>query len=197
MTKLRRDTLVAFLVVFGVVGSQAALETARDALFLASVPATRLPWAYLATAIGVSVVTWLMRPLVDRRRTGGGLVLVGGWMLLLHAIGSRGALPPYLMYASVGVGTTFMLVQTWTLVGAQFTIIEARRAFGLIAAGGAIGSIAAGVISTRIVASYGPLALLAGAGATLAVSGGAVLLLHGPTATPRERPRSAAVTSAR
>jgi ATP:ADP antiporter, AAA family len=182
MTPLRRNTVVAFLVLFGVVGSQCALETARDALFLASLPATRLPWAYLLTAAGVSVAAWLVRPLPGRRHTAGVLALVGGWMLVVRAV----APSPYVVYASVGVGTTLMLVQTWTLIGAQFNIVEARRTFGIIAAGGALGSVAAGLIATRIVATHGPLALLAGAGVTLAASGVGALGLRGPSARPRD-----------
>ena len=186
MTPVRRNALVAFLVLFGVVGSQAALETARDALFLAILPVTRLPWAYLATAVGVSVAAWLVRPLVDRRNTASVLALVGAWMLLLYVVGRRGVLPPYVLYASVGVGTTLMLVQTWTLIGAQFNIVEARRTFGFIATGGALGSIAAGAVATRVVATHGPLLLLAGAGVTLLASGAGVLLLRGSTSPPRE-----------
>jgi ATP:ADP antiporter, AAA family len=182
MTPLRRNALVAFLVLFGVVGSQFLLETARDALFLASLPATRLPWAYLATAAGVSVAAWLVRPVPSRRHSAAVLVLVGGWMLVVRAV----APSPYVLYASVGVGTTLMLVQTWTLIGAQFNIVEARRTFSFIAAGGALGSIAAGVVATRVVATHGPLALLSGAGVMLAASGAGALMLREPSAPPRE-----------
>ncbi|HEY1586349.1 MAG TPA: hypothetical protein VGH63_11725, partial [Polyangia bacterium] len=182
MTPLHRNTAVAFLVLFGVVASLAALETARDALFLASLPATRLPWAYLATAAGVSVAAWLVRPLPTGRHTASMLALVGGWMFMVRVV----APSPYVLYASVGVGSTLILVQTWTFIGAQFNIVEARRMFGLIAAGGALGAIAAGVVATRVVATRGPLALLGGAGVTLAASGAAALLLRGPPARPRQ-----------
>ena len=63
----------------------------------------------------------------SRRHSAAVLVLVGGWMLVVRAV----APSPYVLYASVGVGTTLMLVQTWTLIGAQFNIVEARRTFGL------------------------------------------------------------------
>ena len=46
----RRGALVAFLTVFGILSAHTLLETARDALFLARLPATRLPWVYLAIA---------------------------------------------------------------------------------------------------------------------------------------------------
>ena len=49
----RRDVWTAFAALFMLIASHSVLETARDALFLAKVPATRLPWAYLALAAPV------------------------------------------------------------------------------------------------------------------------------------------------
>ena len=46
----RRDVWVAFVTLFALIASHALLETARDALFLARVPASRLPWVFLAIA---------------------------------------------------------------------------------------------------------------------------------------------------
>src|SRR5215468_1954920 len=43
-------TLAAFLVNFGILAAHTILETARDALFLARLPASQLPWMYLAMA---------------------------------------------------------------------------------------------------------------------------------------------------
>ena len=44
----RRDATVGFLMLLVMMAGHAALETARDGLFLTTLPATRLPWAYLA-----------------------------------------------------------------------------------------------------------------------------------------------------
>jgi len=46
----RRDTWAAFSTLFVLIASHSLLETARDALFLGRVPATRLPWMFLAIA---------------------------------------------------------------------------------------------------------------------------------------------------
>ncbi len=40
----RRETSIAFLTLFGILAGHALLETARDALFLARIPASRLAW---------------------------------------------------------------------------------------------------------------------------------------------------------
>ena len=47
-------TLRAFLALLGVTTAHTLIETARDALFLARIPATRLPFLYLTiAAIGI------------------------------------------------------------------------------------------------------------------------------------------------
>ena len=52
----RSGALAAFFTVGGIMAGHELLETGRDALFLARVPATQLPWVYLAiAALGVIV----------------------------------------------------------------------------------------------------------------------------------------------
>jgi hypothetical protein len=46
----RGITLASFLVLFGGLAAHTMLETARDALFLTRLPASQLPWMYLALA---------------------------------------------------------------------------------------------------------------------------------------------------
>ena len=46
----RRSLAAAFVTLFGLVAAHTLLETARDALFLARLPPSQLPWAYLAIA---------------------------------------------------------------------------------------------------------------------------------------------------
>ena len=64
----RRPALVAFATLFGFIGSHAVLETARDALFLAKLPASRLPWMYLAIA-AVSLITARVQTALTRNIT--------------------------------------------------------------------------------------------------------------------------------
>src|SRR5260221_6843918 len=50
----RPGAAAAFVTIFGILAAHTLLETARDALFLARLPASRLPWVYLIIA-GVAV----------------------------------------------------------------------------------------------------------------------------------------------
>jgi hypothetical protein len=53
----RRVTAAAFLSLFGALAAHTMLETGRDALFLARLPADQLPWMYLAMAVLAVFVT--------------------------------------------------------------------------------------------------------------------------------------------
>ncbi|HWE29926.1 MAG TPA: hypothetical protein VHB97_18070, partial [Polyangia bacterium] len=131
------NVIVSFVTLFLVLGSYALLETARDTMFLSHLSAHKLPWAYLSTALVVSLLAWLVPTLTkqaSRRRTGILLWLTGATMFVTWALGARSALGLYALYTTVGVAGTLILVQLWTLIGAQLTIREARRLFALIAA---------------------------------------------------------------
>src|SRR5579859_5032382 len=163
----RRNTRVGALLVFGVMASYSLLETARDAIFLTRLPATKLPWAYLLTAAWVSLAALLPSRALGRGRTAAFLLTLSGMALGLYLF--EPWIGPYAFYAGVNLVGTWMLVRVWTLVGAQFTVGEARRAFARIAAGGAIGGTLGAVLATRIVAVHGArsLAALAGIGIAL------------------------------
>ena len=99
----RWDTLVASLSLFSFMAAHALLETARDALFLASIDATRLPYVYLAVAAVALGITRLQSGDGDGRRLALWLVAAGGltlgfWPLvaminsLFYGIRRRGAL---------------------------------------------------------------------------------------------------------
>ena len=47
----RRGAASAFATLLGMLAGHSMLETARDALFLARLPPSQLPWAYLAIAV--------------------------------------------------------------------------------------------------------------------------------------------------
>jgi len=143
----RRDAWAAFLTLFGLIGSHAVLETARDALFLAKVPATQLPWVFLSVA-ALSFALVRAQSLLARRLTGRPALAV--WTLtaaaitfaffqLFDALGRAGI---YALYVWSGVLTTLLLVHFWTLVGNIFSVTQAKRLYGFIGAGSVLGAIA-------------------------------------------------------
>ncbi len=135
------------LTLLSLIASHALLETARDALFLAKIPAARLPWVFLAIA-AFSVGTLKLHGLVSRggrspRRVLTGVTLFAsavtlGFYWLERWLGAFGL---YALYVWSGLLATFLLVQFWDLVGTRFTITQAKRLYGFIGAGGVIGAI--------------------------------------------------------
>lgn len=143
----RRDVAAAFAALFGLVGSHSVLETARDALFLSSIPASRLPLVYVAIA-AVSLVAAELHGRVSgslRARSAlsawiaiAALGTAGFWALLPR-LGASGL---YALYVWSGVVSTLSLLQFWTLLGGAFSITQARRLFAPIGLGSVLGATA-------------------------------------------------------
>ncbi len=146
----RRGALAAFVTLLGVTAGHTLLETARDALFLAKLPVSRLPWVYLAIA-GVGLV--LAR--VGRRspsrsgeaRASRGLpsallaaaaVTAGFWVLT--AIW-QGSLLFYALYVWTGLFASWIVVAFWLLLGESFTVGQAKRLYSVIGAGSVLGAV--------------------------------------------------------
>jgi ATP/ADP translocase len=149
----RRGAAVAFATLSLMLAAHAMLETARDALFLAKLPAERLPFAYLTIAVcalGVSKVNEAATARLSRSR-------VLRLSLLLAAVataslwrftgdGSTTAL--FALYVWTGLIATVLVMQFWLRIGDVFDVTRAKRLFSVIAAGGvagaAVGSAGAG-----------------------------------------------------
>lgn len=164
----RPPTLYAFLTLFGVMAGHGVLETARDVLFLAELPASRLPWVYLAIAAAALGVTVLQRRV---GATGGArpltLLLVGAAVVSLAfwlGLGGTGPWILYLLYTWSGVLVTLLVLQFWLLVQEPFTVAQARRLFALIGTGGVLGAITGAGLARVITSLVGDPALLPVAG---------------------------------
>jgi AAA family ATP:ADP antiporter len=151
----RRDAIAAFLVLFGFVGSHTMLETARDALFLAKVSASHLPWVFIGIAALSVVVTQLQQRFAGQ--LGGsralavwiavaGAVTLAFWVLV-PALGDAGV---YALYIWSGVLTILVLVHFWTLLGTLFSITQAKRLYAIIGAGSVAGAIAGSGIASAL-----------------------------------------------
>ncbi|AKU97676.1 transporter, putative [Labilithrix luteola] len=143
----RRDVWAGFVTLFGLISGHAILETARDALFLAKVPATHLPWVFLLTAAmsfgavrfqGLFSGRGAARTALSAWTFGAGVVTFA-FFVLGSRLGSAGL---YALYVWSGLVTTLSLVHFWTLVGGLFSVTQAKRLYGLIGAGSVFGAIA-------------------------------------------------------
>ncbi len=141
-------------MLFGLIGSHTVLETARDALFLSKIPASRLPLVYIAIAV-ISLVVTRVQARIGRglgRRTAlsvwtalAGTITFGFWA----GMGS-GVWALYALYAWSGVLTTLVLVHFWMLLGDIFSVTQAKRLYSLIGAGSVLGAIVGSAVAGAI-----------------------------------------------
>jgi AAA family ATP:ADP antiporter len=170
----RRNAWAAFSMLFGLIGSHMVLETARDALFLASLPPSRLPVVYIGIALVSLLVTQIQLRVagnLNRRRAlslwtaiASGVTLFF-WAFLDH-LGDVGF---YALYIWSGVLTTLVLVHFWVLLSGIFTVTQAKRIYGMIGTGSVLGAIVGSALA-------GMLSSIIGASNLLLLSAGGFLL---------------------
>lgn len=141
----RRDVGGAFLTLFAFMAGHALLETARDALFLASLSARRLPWVYLAIAV-VALGVGHREPTVVRRLSArnelsrwlvaAGVITAAFWLFIGDDTWAL-----YSLYIWSGVIVSLVVVRFWTVLAARFTVTQAKRVFPVIASGSVAGAI--------------------------------------------------------
>lgn len=186
-----RTVLGAFLALVLILGGHTLLETARDALFLARVPSSRLPWTYLGIALlalAIFAVQQTRGRLLIRRTSMirwlgfSAIVTLGFWSIGDSAPSSA----LYALYIWSGLFATLVVLRFWTLLGEYFSIRQAKRLYSVIGAGSVIGSIAGSAAARAIVEIYPARTLLLVS--AVAIASGAIvvglLLPHRPADEP-------------
>lgn len=183
----------AFVTLFGMAAAHALLETARDALFLARLPPSQLPWAYLAIAAGAAAISQVPLPSSRTRLGRHALPLVllatAGVTLAVWASGASGPWTVRALYVWTGVNATITGLHFWLRVGERWTVTQAKRTYRWVALGGLLGGIAGAALARGLAAGGPPdrLVLASALVQALAAAGPALLL-----AAPRRagaRPR--------
>ncbi len=142
-----------FMVLFGIIAGHTILETARDAVFLESLPASRLAIVYLALAgLGVIVPGYTSRFTRQfGRRDALFLTLafsaIGTVLWSFQPLTGHEVYGFYLWSALLG---TVLVLQFWLFAGRVFTVSQGKRLFGGIASGGVLGAVAGGVAATLV-----------------------------------------------
>jgi AAA family ATP:ADP antiporter len=194
----RRATLAALFTLLGMMASHALLETARDALFLAKLPAQRLPWVYLTVALiafgAFSLQQILGRSASQKLRLLTSLLASSGITFVFWLLAARQEdWVLFALYVWAGVLASLLGVRFWTLLGELFTVSEAKRLYAVIGAGSVLGAILGSALARLLVMELDPRHLILASGLTLAVTAiGPGFLLPRPDAppSPRRRPRT-------
>jgi len=156
----RRSTTIAFLVLFGTLAAHTILETARDALFLARLPPSQLPWMYIAMAgIAVALSRWSSGRMRGPRVLPILLAVCATGTFSFWMVGpSPGAWTLRSLYVWTGLVSTLAAVQFWLVVGELYTITQAKRLFAVIGLGSLLGAVVGGglarIVSSRVDAHH-------------------------------------------
>lgn len=187
--------LRAFALLALLIGGHTLLETARDAIFLARLPASRLALVYGVVALVALVVSGPNARFARRFGEGRALVTTlivaatGTVLLYLQPSGPVIAIAVYVWSAFLG---TVVVVQFWLFAARVFTPSQGSRLFGPIAAGGVAGAIAGAGGAAAVLSVVPVRALLLGAaGAFVACALVAITLEPAPPAQRPAEPRAA------
>jgi ATP/ADP translocase/HEAT repeat protein len=152
------------------------LETARDALFLARIPASQLAFVYMAIA-ALALVLFVMgtrRQVVQSETIGLALGLVVAacvnllfwWLLRLS-----GEWVLYAIYIWCGVFASLLVSRFWILAAGLFNIGQAKRLLPAVALGGVLGAILGAGLSGVLAASLDARQLLLASSALFLTTG--------------------------
>jgi ATP:ADP antiporter, AAA family len=185
-----RNLLGAFLTLFGIMAAHALMETARDALFLANLPASQLPWIYMAVAVLTLLIVKSRQKMLYRfeGRNCMSILLLNTSVfsaLLWHFSESPSDRLLYILYAWPAIFATLVITSFWTMMSSLMTITQAKRLFAPIGAGGILGAIAGSALARYMAVNLEPRHLLLAAGLILLSSTQAPSIIH--QATPRRK----------
>lgn len=207
----RRGATFAFLALLGVTAAHTLIETARDALFLARIPATHLPGLYLAIAALGVVTTRSSAALASSKKRrgraeetatpkrkldpvvismiGAAAITTGFWI----AAASPSPYVLYALYVFSGMFAGWVAGQLWLRFGALFDVAQAKRLYGAIGTGAVLGAVLGSALARAALALIDVRHLLLAAALILVVT---ALGPAGLLPTPVHRPRSRALAEA-
>ncbi len=180
-----RNCIGGFITLFGIMAAHSLMEIARDALFLATLPATKLPAIYMGIALlSLAAVKLRQRQLLrfEWRNSLAVMLTWFGVMTLVLWFFARGSASGsaagsstwalYALYAWPAVFATIVITAFWTYMARLFTIAQAKRLFVVIGSGGILGAIAGTALSRLMVQALPtPALLIAAVMILLAVAG--------------------------
>lgn len=188
----RAETLYAAAVLLLVMLAHAILETSRDALFLANIPARRLPWVYLGIAALALPGARLFGRHHGARSAHVGLMaaqVAAALGTLSFVFLSRRAHPFffYALYIWGGLASTLIVVRFWLLINDRYTASQAKRVFPLIASGAVLGTVIGFGLTSLLGRRIAPHDLLALSAGTFLLSAVASIVWRRTTAASSEQ----------
>jgi ATP:ADP antiporter, AAA family len=172
----RPGVAAAFLTLFGILAAHTLLETARDALFLARLAPSQLPWVYLAmavVAVGLSLGPGHgARGLTRTHRLSQLLLSCAAVTFLFWLFGSwRNPWTLRALYIWTGLVGTLAGLQFWLVLGEMYTITQAKRIYRVVGLGSVLGAVAGAGVARLVSASLPTSYLVLASAVALAITG--------------------------
>jgi ATP:ADP antiporter, AAA family len=170
----RRDTALAFMTLFAVMFAHAQLETARDAMFLAEIPAVRLPIVYLAVATLAFFIAWAQ----SKQRAESSTRNLSRWLAVAAIVTfglsmltqSDQPWTLYVLYIWSAIAVSTVVTHFFVALGDRFSVTQAKRLYAFIGLGSATGAIAGSFVASVVTEFASPHHLVAIAAGALLVS---------------------------
>lgn len=191
----RGRALLAFAILFLVLGAYTAVKTVRDAVFLSRFGVTEISFVAigLAVASGV-VVTVFLRATAGIARHW--LITLTHGIIALSLLGLWAALGPdaagwvpWALYIWSSLFGVFIVMQFWLLAADLFDVREAKRLFGLVGAGAILGALGGGLIAQQVATRFSAELLLVIAAAMLVVAAALAHLVWPLRPREEEKPK--------
>ncbi len=189
----RRNTFAAFATLLLVTTGHTLLETARDAFFLAKMPASRLPWMYLVI-VGLALLLSQIRAARADSKVGvaaslvvAAVITTGFWTTMFGGTATHQVL--YALYVWTGLFGSWAMVQIWTLLGRAHTMTQAKRLYGFIGGGAVLGGVVGAVLARVTISMMSPRSAVLMAAGIFVVAALPCLLIKLPVEEVVARPR--------
>lgn len=189
----RASALFAWLGLFLLIASHALLETGRDALFLASLPSSRLPIVYLLIAALALIVAFVERRGATRAPSplrlavwlgaGGLATIIAGFITVADHI-----LSIYALYAGSGLLSTLLVARFWSMLGGRLTVAVAKHLYSVLGTAAGSGAIAGYAAASAMAKWLPPQSLVIASGVILIVAAVCALLIRMPPPRLGRRP---------
>jgi ATP:ADP antiporter, AAA family len=156
----RRNTFAAFATLLAVTTGHTLLETARDAFFLAKMPASQLPWMYLVIVALALALAQIRAARADSRGgvaaalVVGAVITTGFWTTMSG--GTAKATILYALYIWTGLFGSWAMVQIWTLLSRAHDLRQAKRLYGFIGGGAVLGGVVGAVLARVTISMMSP-----------------------------------------
>lgn len=154
------QAVLLFTNFFLIITALYHLKPASRSIFVTALGSDRLPYVWIATAVGLGLLITVYHRLIERHSRLN-VVLATCAIIIACLIGFYPSLPhsafvlPFAFYIFVDMLSVVLVEQFWSLTNTAYSTDQGKRWYGLIATGGLLGGVAGGVLSATWVERLG------------------------------------------